>query len=404
MTSSRALLASALLIGTIAGCTEAPDIRGAAVRDSAGVTLIDHGPDELAAASEWTLSAAPLVRIGTVAGEEAYQFHQVQNVSRTGDGSIAVVDRSLTLRLFDGDGMFLWSAGGEGDGPGEFRFPNSVREIEGDSLVVWDRVASRLSVFTREGRLARTATLRGVTGYALAWGLTGPRELLVEVRHLERTRIDGHEALVHPSDFYLVDLDGTITRELGRRMFATNFQEVDENGAFSPAIFATSAVIGTSSHGLWYGDTKSYELREEEGPDGIRRIVRWQGPDRTVTDDDVEAVLAKWRDDFGDNPEARRFLLEYGNTHPRAERFPAYGKLHVDRTGRLWVQEFVRDHVDDGLRRWTIFSADGTSVLGRLVHAAAIELHDVGDDWLLGVERDELDVESVALYRIVRDG
>lgn len=400
MTSPRALLLATVASIPLLGCDDSPSARPALVRDSAGVTIVDHGRVELDALPQWVLGAMPAVRIGTVDGEEAYQFYDVQDVRRVGDGSIAVLDGSRTLRLFDADGRHLWTAGGDGEGPGEFRFASMVREISDDSLVVWDIALQRLSVFTPGGRFTRVAMPNDVEANALAWGMPEARRVLIEARHLERTTIDGHAAGVFRSDFYHVDLDGTTTRELGRRLIVTEYQEVDERGAYSPAIFATPAVVGPSPDGLWYGDANGYELREEVGADEPRTIVRWQGPDRTVTDRDVEAVLALWTEEVHD-PALRRFLERYGETHPRADRFPAYEALRVDRIGRLWVRDYVKEHEDDGLRRWTVFSADGTEILGRLTHPAVIEPYDVGRDWLLGVERDELDVEWVTLYDIL---
>jgi hypothetical protein len=182
-------------------------------------------------------------------------------------------------------------------------------------------------------------------------------------------------------------------------MFAIEFQEIDENGAFSPAIFAVSVVIAPSRDGLWYGDTEQYELREVAGPGETRRIVRWTGPDRTVRDSDVNAILAKWSESV--EPDVRSYLAEYGRTHPRADQFPACERIIADLTGRLWVQGYVKDHEDDGLRRWVVFSPDGEQALARATLPASLELMEIGNDWVLGVERDDLGVESMVLYHLL---
>lgn len=388
-----------LPLGTaLAGCADLTDRGTAVVRDSAGVTIIEHGRVDLDTVPQWGLRAIPEVSVGTIVGDAAYQFDRIRDARRVQHGAIAVIDRSRTLRLFDSDGTHVWTAGGPGDGPGELGVPYIVREVPPDSLLVWDAGPNRLNVFGPDGRFMRSATLRSAGGNAVAWGLSDPRSLLMELRRAERTTIDGHAALVHPSDFYLVDLDARITRELGRRIFVTNFQEVDENGAYSPAIFATSAVIAPAPDGLWYGDTKEAELRQEVGPNRPSTIMRWGGANRTVSDNDVEALLATWRDESADDPAVLRFLRAYGESHPRAERFPAYERLLIDRIGRLWVQEFVKPHDDDGRRQWLVFAADGTRILARMTHEAALEPYDIGDDWLLGVARDALDVESVRVY------
>ncbi len=116
----------------------------------------------------------------------------------------------------------------------------------------------------------------------------------------------------------------------------------------------------------------------------------------------MDALLAKWTDET-DNPAVRSFLAAYGRTHPRAHRFPAYETLHVDELGRLWLQDYVSEDRTDEHRWWTILSADGTAILGRLSHRIGFDVHDIGESWILGFERDELDVETLALYRIITE-
>lgn len=116
----------------------------------------------------------------------------------------------------------------------------------------------------------------------------------------------------------------------------------------------------------------------------------------------MAAVLEVWAGGPDGDPETRRFIEAYGRTHPRADRYAAYEELRVDDVGRLWLRDFVRDHEDDALRRWTVFSADGTEILGRLTHPEAVVQH-IGADRVVVAATDELDVERVRIYRILRD-
>jgi hypothetical protein len=65
------------------------------------------------------------------------------------------------------------------------------------------------------------------------------------------------------------------------------------------------------------------------------------------------------------------------------------------------VQGYVKDHEDDGLRRWVVFSPDGEQALARATLPASLELMEIGNDWVLGVERDDLGVESMVLYHLL---
>jgi hypothetical protein len=50
---------------------------------------------------------------------------------------------------------------------------------------------------------------------------------------------------------------------------------------------------------------------------------------------------------------------------------------------------------------WTIYDPEGR-VLARLIVPERFSPFDIGDDWVLGRELDEFDVEHVRLYRIAK--
>jgi len=60
--------------------------------------------------------------------------------------------------VFRPDGRFLRRLGRVGEGPGESRRPNAVFVGTADSIYILDRVLARLTVFTPDFELARTAT------------------------------------------------------------------------------------------------------------------------------------------------------------------------------------------------------------------------------------------------------
>jgi hypothetical protein len=81
------------------------------------------------------------------------------------------------------------------------------------------------------------------------------------------------------------------------------------------------------------------------------------------------------------------------------ERKPAYGRLIVDADDNLWVAEYERHR--DAMNRWNVFDPDGRW-LGAVSTPAGLMIHEIGSDYLLGVRRDEFDVEYVQLYELRR--
>lgn len=130
-----------LLLFTTAGCT-GPGGGGADPSDSATP----------AQGEAWSLSANPILEIGVQEGAEEYQFHQAGSSVRLDDGRLVVANQgSRQLRFFDEGGAYLFAIGGEGEGPGEFRYPSRIRKTGQDSLLVWDQGLQRVSFFDFQG-------------------------------------------------------------------------------------------------------------------------------------------------------------------------------------------------------------------------------------------------------------
>lgn len=108
----------------------------------------------------WRLSDEPLVQIGVVAGDPVYELHRATSSIRQSDGRIVVADvGSREIRAFGPDGRHAWTAGGRGEGPGEFRWLGRVLPFAGDSLIIHDFAGDRLTVFDSDGQFGRTDSL-----------------------------------------------------------------------------------------------------------------------------------------------------------------------------------------------------------------------------------------------------
>ncbi|MFQ5680381.1 MAG: hypothetical protein ACE5HP_13095 [Gemmatimonadota bacterium] len=78
---------------------------------------------------------------------------------------------------------------------------------------------------------------------------------------------------------------------------------------------------------------------------------------------------------------------------------PALQQLRVDELGHLWAQHFRAPW--EKTPRWSVFDPLGRW-LGEVETPAGFRIFAIGSDWVLGVTRDELDVEYVRLLPLVR--
>jgi hypothetical protein len=122
------------------------------------------GPGGQAASSEpvasWTVSDSPRIEIGIREGADEYQLHRAVGSVRLDDDRIVVLNAgSQELRFYDTEGLFLKAVGRNGEGPGEFQDPGSLRRTSDGRLQVWDGGLLRLSIFDADGAFVEARQL-----------------------------------------------------------------------------------------------------------------------------------------------------------------------------------------------------------------------------------------------------
>ena len=84
---------------------------------------------------------------------------------------------------------------------------------------------------------------------------------------------------------------------------------------------------------------------------------------------------------------------------PFPAEFPPYQSLTADAAGHLWVQDYLGP--GDEAPSWTVLDPQGRAV-ARLTTPPRTRLLEIGEDYLVGRSVDELDVESLTVWRLRR--
>ncbi len=79
---------------------------------------------------------------------------------------------------------------------------------------------------------------------------------------------------------------------------------------------------------------------------------------------------------------------------------PPYKRTRVDSESNLWVQDFQVS--GDGPNRWSVFDESG-SWLGRVDLPDGLLVFEIGSDYVLGRTTDELEVEHVELFELIKN-
>ncbi len=378
------------LLGCDAADPQPPTIR----TDSAGVQLV-HSTTP--AGEERTVGAAPVLEVRSDPSDPASLLFQVVGVEVLADGRVAIANLGdNTLRLHAPDGRLLWRAGGSGGGPGEFTQLRGVARI-GDGFLAWQPLPRPAHVFDLEGRWLRSAPMpagqgphvRGIlaSGAVVATLRAGSSPLVAGLQEVALVRADtgASDTLAVLPTVRTVDIPGL------------RFAEAQALGPVLHVTAGDSLVYASFSEawdiGVW-------------GPRGLLRRIRRAWEPVSVDPGHRSAYRETLAAGGGEDPQVQHSyrLLAEGMSFP--DHHPAHARLLMGADGVLWVERpQTQPPWSEGFDVpphpgvWDLFGEDGTWLT--TVHLPArFRLMWAGGDRVAGVAKDDLDVESVQVWRL----
>jgi hypothetical protein len=367
-------------------------------RDSSGVTIVESQGPAWAEAAGWHLSSQPTLEIGQTDGPPEYQFHRVEGALLLEDGRVVVADAgSGEIRFYGRDGTFQKSTGRRGQAPGEYQVITSLGYGPADSIWVFDYGLRRFTVLTHDGEPTRTLTVGGSLSAVNAVGRLSDGWFVVKEGWSSGLHSENRQGLARePVAVVRISPDGsaldTIATVAGREVFLSS---EDGRAVMSAPLFGRNSSAVVRDDRVFIGDQEMLEVMLYEADGRLDQIVRVPGVDLRLTGSEIQQATAKL---LADEPVERRPMMQAHYQQmdtPPAK--PAYSNLMVDALGNLWAAEYVR--YPDIPTVWTVFSADG-ALLGDVQVTPGFRPLQIGEDWIIGVGRDELDVEYVRLYGI----
>lgn len=347
------------------------------------------------------LDPSPVLSIGGLTEDPRYALSEVVGGLRLADGRVVVADRFTNgIRIYSSDGTYVGEVGREGQGPGEYEYIRGMARCAGSAIVAfdlhWDMKVYDSQLQLVEERSARLPGLGGGTPYEFDcgpsghWVATGWGDTRAQFRA-------GYYVATAP---VVLGFDDQVIADLGERLGSERIGTLRPNGnpgGSRPHPFGRQTSVAIGGDRMYVGDGGAYQIEVYDLQGRALTPIEWVGPDRTIERSHLDAFAAERLD--GASPERAPSLRRWLNDLPELDDFPAYDELRVDRDGNLWVRYFPRP--GGRTTDWIVFGRDGRRQ-GQLPLDRTTSLLDIGTDYLLVVERDELDVATVRLYRLLK--
>lgn len=395
----RARLCRACLVGSVllaaaagTGCSEGSQAEKTAAAGSAKV-----------AGTGVRIDAEPRV---VLAGDPSSPLVGVAGALRLSNETIVVANAGAQeLQLFDASGRHLKTAGGEGDGPGEFRRLTRIRRGAGDSIYAFDSQERRISVFDPAGAFVRTFALapagRGLSPAPLGWFDDGT--ILARVPSTGAL-LRQDPGVVRDTLIYLRYAGGgTLIDTVGRFPGEEQVRVLEGEGRTRsslviPLPFGRRTEVAVAGDRFFVSDGTRFAVAGF-GRDGSSTglVGRTARRPREVTDDAKRAFLAEQLAKIGDPNGQREFRSRYADVQ-YPDVMPAVGQVLADPAGRLWVADYRAPGESETV--WTVFDRSG-AVIGTTRIPGQLEVLeiDAGEALCLWIDPDS-GVEQVQVHPV----
>lgn len=393
----RGLLLSLLLIG----CREAGSSAArTTIVDSAGVTIVknhDAGPPAVAM---WIVDSVPGLAIGREDGPDPYRFDGIRGATRRSDSTIVVADASASIRFFDKHGEFLHTVGRRGDGPGEYRVISMMRRIHGDSLLVWDFPARRVTLLSPEGKFERSEHGPVTEGYFFGLDVLADGTLLGMYDPPPSGATPASGILEVTTAMVRFSPASGVMDTLAQITTGSSYVTGGEHFTITGIPFHAEALGIADGQATYLGNSTRYEI-EHYDPDGrLARVIRLDRPPAPLEPSARDEYIAHAFVRARTSADSERVRAVYSDM-PFPGTLPAFGALAVDADSNLWVSSYTMS--DSVPTHWTIFDPDGR-LLAETATPAHFEVLEIGSRDILGVRSDSLGIEQVQVLEVRKGG
>ncbi len=373
----------------------------------------------------WRVDPLPSLVIGDGGGEDD-ALARVAGALRFEGGYVVATQLPLGLRVFDHDGRLVRWIGREGQGPGEFRAISRMWVTQGDTIIVYDRFQHRLTRFRPDGTLL--GTTRHDPAGSTRVGDARPRTIVdrfSDGSYLSRQVVFPETLGALPGDTARV-FARFHRHRIGLGDVVDLITEVDDTdvvwdripgepwGYWTGVPFSPLAAAVAVDSALVVANPRAFEFDVWSGSGRHLMRIPGEGARVTVTDQMWDQDLERRLGEFTRRVESdgNRFELNvpselaairraFANA-PKLPYLPTHGgRMLAGPRSDLWLRGWSADPLHPATT-WQIVLLDGQRFAGTVELPERFWPTAIYDDAILGVHRDDLDIETVREYRLWR--
>lgn len=377
----------------VGACADTGTAGTAAIRDSAGVSIVEYGAVP-AGDTLWISTESASVSIGVLSGPSELEFNRITGALIMEDDRIVIGDAgSDELRLFSVDGRHLATAGGQGQGPGEFGALMGIWRGRADTVLAWDGSLRRLSVWQIEA-----SGIRHVSDVRVTERFPNRPEGVGPVGDGGFVLMD--QQFVIPNTGFAAQEARFVTLARGTGATAEVLSVVsgamgalEQTGVVSDSLFSAPLTYAVWQGGIAVARGDGPEMRFYDESGRLVRILRWGEAPEPIPGELVEQIRASELEGLEPGPQRER-VERYHVERPVAEFLPFYDEAIIDAGGRTWLKRFLPFGEGDPLQQWIVFEPNGSYFGDVLIPANVRPLYITAEE-MLAVEIDEFDVERL---------
>lgn len=312
-------------------------------------TACEDGGEGTGSSVEAVTLGEPSLIIGADDAREGHALYRASLAAMSGDGRLVVGNTGTNeVRVYSGTGELLRSFSKQGRGPGEHEYMAGLW-LAGDTVIVFDALAQKLSYWSLEGELHLEATLS--KGRYDVVGRLADGQFVT-------TRADPHvdfpAGTSHQDSLSVAILDPHTgsSRPVARVPMQTRFAATLPDGRtiFTPLPLNPRLSIATEPNSIIIGYPSEPTVQRYTAGGAELQPVSLPLSRALLTPEVRRAWQSSVEDGVSD--EEKPLMARYLESLPYPDELPAYDRLVASSPDQLWVRHFAVPGQDS--TTWTL--------------------------------------------------